>query len=43
MNTSIKANMITYSIKQNMLTDYMQHKAYDEENHIKYANYAKKV
>ena len=35
--------MNTYLIKHNILTDYMQYKAYDEENHIKHANHIKKT
>ena len=43
MNTNIEANMNTYLIKHNMLTDYMKYKAYDEENHIKHTNHTKKI
>ena len=43
MNTNIQANMNTYLIKHNILTDYMQYKAYGEENHIKHASHIKKI
>ena len=43
MNTNIQTNINTYLIKHNMLTDYMQYKAYGEENHIKHASHIKKI
>ena len=43
MNTNIQANMNTYLIKYDTLTDYMQCKTYDKEDHKKHTNCAKKI
>ena len=41
MNINIQANINTYLIKHNILTDYIQYKTYDEKNHVKHANHTK--